>query len=354
MKTIQLSLANSAQHPAGYWGATFEPTTARFLVGAIDGAIQAYAQPSAGPPAAFGAGHLSYVHLLASLPGKKQVVSAGFDRRLRWWDATTGTLLRELTTAGRPLGLAVSPDETLLAIAADDRSVRLVASDKGEYVGDPFLGHPTHTPKQNPSVVYSVAFSPDGKLLASGDRVGTIVVREVTTGKTSRILEAPRFYSDFNKLPDGTARVGEYELGGARSLIFSPDGLTLFVGGMDQYDPNSAGIDGPMGLIGFDLASGQIKWEWNLGKRKGYLQALLFHPTGVLLAAGGGGAQGSGLGTICAFDLENPTSPVIQELEMTVRGIALASDGASLAAAGMLKTANQGQFDVWNLAIASG
>ena len=156
-------------------------------------------------------------------------------------------------------------------------------------------------------------------LIASGDRTGAIVVREVASEKIVQTISVSRLYSDFNRLPDGSARVGEYELGGVRSLIFTPDGKTLIAGGMDQYDPTSAGIDGKMGLFGFEPTTGKPIFELTLSRGKGYLQAMLIHPSGALIAAGGGGVSGSGKGAFCVVDLANPRDAAIYEVEMTIR-----------------------------------
>ena len=348
-----MTLVKEVPHTAGFLSGVLDPTTGRFLAGTIDGRILAYDLPDASAPAPLGEARKSYVHLLAALPAQKQIVAAGYDCRLVWLDAATGAQLREADTDARPLGMAISPDERRLAIVGDDRLLRLFDAAIGELLATQG-GHPDETLKRRPSSVYSVAFSPDSRLVATGDRTGTILVRDAGTGEVLHTLSAKKFYSDFNKLPDGTDREGEYELGGVRGLLFSPDGRTLIASGMDQYNPNSAGIDGKMGLVGFDLAGGQTSFETTLAKGLGYLQCLAWHPAGWLIAAGGGGAQGSGLGTFCAVELSlmpdgKPGEPVIHELQMTIRAMALAPASGHMILAGMLKTAAAGRLEVWSL-----
>jgi WD40 repeat protein len=248
--------------------------------------------------------------------------------------------------------MAVSADGSLLALADDERQVRLFDA-KGSLVQVLPDAHPAETEKKRPSSVYCVAFSPDGQLVASGDRTGTVLVRETATGRVAQMINARKFYSDFNKLPDGISREGEYELGGVRTLAWSADGKTLLAGGMDQYNPTSAGIDGPMGVAAYDAATAAVRWELTLAQGKGYLQTALFHPAGWFIAAGGGGTAGaSGMGTLCLVDPARPAEPVLRELQMTVRGLTVSPDGTRLIAAGMMKVATAGQIEVWDLAAA--
>jgi WD40 repeat protein len=350
-----MKLVQTVPHTAGLLSGCFDPAGARFLAGGTDGQIVAWDYPGFAAPQPFGnsntRGHRGYVHLLACLPAMGQIVSAAYDRRLIWWDAASGAIVRQIETGARPLGLAASPDGRLLALVDDERQVRLFDAANGSLALLLPDAHPAETEKKRPSSVYCVAFSPDGQLVASGDRTGMLLVRDVTHGRVAQIINARKFYSDFNKLPDGTARDGEYELGGVRCLAFAADGASLLAGGMDQYNPNSAGIDGPMGLVGYDAATGAPRWELTLAQGKGYLQTALFHPAGWFIAAGGGGTAGaSGLGTLCLVDPARPAEPVLRDLQMTVRALCLSPDGARLIAAGMLKVATVGQIEVWDLA----
>jgi WD40 repeat protein len=111
---------------------------------------------------------------------------------------------------------------------------------------------------RQPSEVCSVAFSPDGKLLATGGRYDGVRLWDSTTGKAIRFLPAKGGQGIFH-------------------LSFSPDGNVLV----------SSGFDGALEVL--EVATG--KKTHQLGKDSEQLGPLCFSDDGKLLAVADGPAM---------------------------------------------------------------
>ncbi len=201
-------------------------------------------------------GHTSYVRSIAFSGDGKTLVSVGSDRAIKLWAVESGEQIKSIEGhATHVLANAFSPDGKTLAGASFDNKIKLWNLQTGEQSKTLESEN-----KQaalfgfNAAAITTLAFSPDGKMLASGDNTDkTIKLWNVETGKLIRSLTGHTSsihsvaFSPDGKLASGgednSVRLWNVETGGGRTLgshekgvnavAFSPDGLTLASGGKD-------------------------------------------------------------------------------------------------------------------------
>ena len=191
-------------------------------------------------------------------------------------------------------GLAFSPDGRLLASTSDDKTVR---------IWDVETWTPVRTLREHESSIRGVAFSPDGTLLASASDDSTVRVWETASWASSRTLAG--------------------HVGPALAAAFSPDGTLLASSG---YDHTIRLWSMPDGIPARTLR-GHTSGAW----------AVAFSPDGSLLASA---ADDSAVRV-----WETPTGKPLHVLTGQTgvsRGVAFTPDGALLAS-----SAEDGIIRLW-------
>ncbi len=233
---------------------------------------------------------------------------------VRLWNVATGEQVFQTANAGRPgmsrelRSLAFSPDGNTIAAAYGDKSISLLDSRSGDTLLDLHIGK-----KGFPCI----AFSPDGRLLASGmekDGIGTIGIWNLETGEPPLVIDP--------------------ELGrGAHSLAFAPDGKTLYSGGHKRK-----AIEGESQKKVSRTTSEIRIWDVTTGRRIGELEANELGWGECVIRLSKDGRR-----LVCASDREiRIWDATTRKLERafpwlgTIRGshvLAVSADGSMLAAA---------------------
>jgi WD40 repeat protein/serine/threonine protein kinase len=236
-------------------GASWDPTTK-------EGAVKVW-NAQTGQELLTLKGHSDQVHRVAFSPDGKRLASASSDKTVKLWDAQTGQELvtfRGHTAAVGSVGF--SPDGKRLASGSGDFPLQPGKPSSGEVkVWDAQTGQELLSIKGFTALVFSVAFSPDGKRLATLGLGQSGKVWDAQTGQAILTLKMG----------------GQFVEGG---LAFSPDGQRL------------AGIingGGPNGIRQVKVWDAQTAQE--LLTFKGHISwvtSIAFSPDGKRLASGSG------------------------------------------------------------------
>jgi len=170
-------------------------------------------------------------------------------------------------------------------------------------------------------MLYAACISADNRMLATGDKVGHVVIWDLAAGTKLAALHAPGFYTW-----DPKERI--HSIGGIRSLAFSPDGKNIAIGGIGHIG-NIDHLDGPARVELFAWEKNEKLHEF-LGDGKGLITSLAFGPEGKWLV----GAGGDNGGLLQLYDLESKKVARSEKAPMHIHALALDETAGSLFACG--------------------
>jgi WD40 repeat protein len=292
----------------------FSPDGRTLAAGSQDGSITLW-DPATGQLVNQLSGHSGTVNSLAFSPDGKVLASGGGDGKLVRWDAATGQVISSFSgDLGIIHSLAFSPDGRALVAGGQSVAARAQTGAGTTLLYWDLTGGAT-APRalQSPvNVVSSVAFSPNGKFLASGSPDGEV------------------FVWDFSDRAQISRRPLAWEIGSVTGLAFSKDSRFLIVG----------------------AAGGLSLWDAVTLERKGMLPGggrltagPVIDPSGGQFAAAGDEQEGILFWNLVTTNIvQGIRSGLDEEVKQKVTSLAIDPNGEILASGGA-----EGSILLWNL-----
>jgi WD40 repeat protein/serine/threonine protein kinase len=245
-------VATYAGHSGEVHTVAFTPDGRYVITGSHDQTVRVWAATTGKDHRTY-RGHAEWVKGVAVAPDGKSLASAGHDGAVRVWDLTRPQEARVLPAAKIPWGVAFSPDSRLLAAACVTEGLG------GELrVWEPGTGRERARIPAHRGGAHAVAFSPDGRLLASGGQDGAVKLWDADTGREFRTLRAAgaRVY-----------RVAFSPTGEHVACCGTPESVTVWeaAGGREVFTTKGRRGE-PLYCLAFSPDGRSLAWERNRGE----------------------------------------------------------------------------------------
>lgn len=287
-KLIPLAAFNHESH---IYDIAFSPIDVSLVASpATNNSIKLWHLKNTSAPQAVFNGHTDVVKSIAFSPNGELLASAGLDGEVILWDIASATKIGSFK--GAALAIAISPDGHILATAGYHLQLWNIRNPK-KITKIRTLPHDESTADH--TWIWTVDFSPDGKWLAYGDKVGSLKVWDI---ERQQFIRSQKIFSDkifsVQFSPDmryfvassfydhALWRLPAWELHGkvlgealSIDVAFSPHGNT--------YATSDLG-----GVILRAMVNGERITSFGFGDSKKATWSVAFSSDGNILASGGG------------------------------------------------------------------
>jgi len=234
--TAPVWLRSLSGHTDGIWAVAFSPDGQTVVTGSDDKTVRLWDVATGAEIRRF-EGHTGLLNSAVFSPDGQSIVTTGKDSTARLWNVATGAEIHRFE--GNVGGLhwaAFSPDGKIIATGGGRADFIGQGADYSIRLWDTITGEQTRRFEGHTGSVSWIAFSPDGKILASASRDGTARLWDVATGEEIRRFEGH-----------------EAEVG---SVAFSPDEKYIITAGQDNT------------VRTWDVATGEEIRRFDLPKRQ--------------------------------------------------------------------------------------
>ena len=354
LKELKTTRTTDFKVPTGVLGAALSPDGESLFAACMDGVYRTSLTDKSVERIGE---HSSYVSSAVACGRTNQLITAGYDGSVQWFDLETSESLRRSKVHDFwSWDMALSPDEKLLAsvtgqyLAGGYKYEPLPEREPSLRVLDAATGEILHSLPHVPSV-QAVAFSHDSRHVAAGNLMGEVRIWNTQTGELVSSLTTPAFTSW------GIIKSHCY-LGGVFAMRFTPNDEHLLLAGMGP-------MRDPMAGNGKQLWQ---RWSWASEKPEledethdgesgqGLMETLAVHPDGTSFVMGG--RLRGGDWNVAIFDLATGDRQHILKTGYRVSEALFSDDGSQLILVGTQgqpkkqkdgKFPDFGQVEVYNL-----